>query len=368
MTTPLLQNPDVEFERLYEKYARIVYRYALALMRNPADAEDITQTTFLNAYRAMKGGERPLKPRHWLLKIAHNACRMRWVRNSRRPQEVAARGNGRAARRARAGPAERPRRAQRAGEAPFNQRSAIVMRELEGRSYEEIAETLDVTVPAVEALLVRARRSMRLRRSAINALGAVQLPASLESFFAGSAAVATGGALAGSIAFKAAAVLVAGLVAGGAGYTVVDAATKGSHPKPARAKVVQPDQTSHASGPAATGAKAPARAAGAKQKQHAGPPARPSTRAPRRSPDDRDGGRARRRPGRLARAVAPVPPRRAARAGRPGSSALQPTARRAAAAGGALGAPGPGAAATPAAAAGADHPGRPAPASPPRLP
>jgi hypothetical protein len=158
-----------------------------------------------------------------LLKIAHNACRMRWVRNSRRPQEVPLDGK---VEQIVVAEQERPNLRvvlDELAKLPFNQRSALVMRELEGRSYEEIAETLDVTVPAVETLLVRARRAMRSKRSAINALGAVQLPASLESFF-GSGAVATGGALAaGGVVFKAAAVLVAGLVAGGAGYTAVGA-------------------------------------------------------------------------------------------------------------------------------------------------
>jgi DNA-directed RNA polymerase specialized sigma24 family protein len=53
------------------------------------------------------------------------------------------------------------------GRLPFNQRSAIAMRELEGRSYDEIADTLGVTVPAVEALLVRARRALRVQRAAV---------------------------------------------------------------------------------------------------------------------------------------------------------------------------------------------------------
>src|SRR5438093_3976636 len=76
------------FELLYRRYVKDVYRYTLALLRNPADAEDVTQTTFLNAYRAFKRGEEPLKPHHWLIKIAHNACRSRYVRTARRPVEV----------------------------------------------------------------------------------------------------------------------------------------------------------------------------------------------------------------------------------------------------------------------------------------
>src|SRR5207244_7180620 len=62
-----------DFELLYRRYAQDVYRYALALLRNPADAEDVTQTTFLNAYRAYLRGEDPIKPQNWLIKIAHNA-------------------------------------------------------------------------------------------------------------------------------------------------------------------------------------------------------------------------------------------------------------------------------------------------------
>ena len=54
---------DRSFERLYRKHAGDVYRYALVVLRNQADAEDVTQTTFLNAYRAMEKGERPRSPR-----------------------------------------------------------------------------------------------------------------------------------------------------------------------------------------------------------------------------------------------------------------------------------------------------------------
>src|SRR2546423_14823923 len=86
-TTPLDDPRDRAFERMYQRYVQDVYRYALAVLRNPADAEDVTQTTFLNAYRAYKDGEEPVKPQHWLIKIAHNACLTRYQRAGRRPQE-----------------------------------------------------------------------------------------------------------------------------------------------------------------------------------------------------------------------------------------------------------------------------------------
>src|SRR5438477_11644471 len=80
---------DRGFERLYRRHVGDVYHYALAVLRNPADAEDVTQTTFLNAYRAFSSGTRPDKPRHWLIAIAHNVCRQRFRQAARRPAEVA---------------------------------------------------------------------------------------------------------------------------------------------------------------------------------------------------------------------------------------------------------------------------------------
>src|SRR5437763_628440 len=80
---------DRAFEQLYKRHARDVYQYALALLANPVDAEDVTQTTFLNAYRAFQQGERPHKPHNWLIAIAHNVCRMRWRQAGSRPREVA---------------------------------------------------------------------------------------------------------------------------------------------------------------------------------------------------------------------------------------------------------------------------------------
>ena len=59
---------DQAFEHLYRRHVKDVYHYALALLRNPADAEDVTQTTFMNAYRAYKRGETPIKPVLQLLK------------------------------------------------------------------------------------------------------------------------------------------------------------------------------------------------------------------------------------------------------------------------------------------------------------
>ena len=152
---------DRSFERLYRRHAPHVYRYAYGMLRNRADAEDVTQTTFLNAYKALERGDDPRAPLNWLIKIAHNVCLQRFRTAARRPQEIeldydvadeiAAADDGPAA--------EDIRRA--LGHLAFNQRAAIVLREIEGRSYAEIAEVLGLSASAVETLVFRARRSLR---------------------------------------------------------------------------------------------------------------------------------------------------------------------------------------------------------------
>src|SRR4051795_2723077 len=268
--TPILarQRPDRTLERLYKKHAGDVYRYALVVLRNPADAEDVTQTTFMNAYRAIERGERPRAPQNWLSAIAHNVCRQRFRQSQRRPNEVelneslaeAMTADGDAV------SAEDIRRA--LGHLAFNQRAALVMRELEGRSYAEIAEVLGLSVSAVETLIFRARRALReqlegaltcgeaelsiskqldgrlsrrekgqlrahLRecaecatfarrqraaRTALKSLGAVPLPASPASLFGGGG----GGAAAGAVAAaKVAAVVAATAAVGGGSFAAV---------------------------------------------------------------------------------------------------------------------------------------------------
>src|SRR5205809_7694112 len=270
--TPILarQRPDRAFERMYKKHAGDVYRYALVVLRNPADAEDVTQTTFMNAYRAIERGERPRAPQNWLIAIAHNVCRQRFRQTQRRPNEVELNESL-----AEAAPedeerisAEDIRRA--LGHLAFNQRAALVMRELEGRSYQEIARILGLSVSAVETLIFRARRALReqleegitcheaelsisrqldgrlsrkeksglrahlrecedcarfarrqrAQRGAIKSLALIPLPASLNSFFGHGGGAAAGGsaALGGGIAIKAAAIGATAVGASGVGY------------------------------------------------------------------------------------------------------------------------------------------------------
>src|SRR4051794_15733071 len=149
------------FENLYRDHVGGVYRYALAVTGNTSDAEDVTQTTFLNAFRAFERGERPLKPQNWLMTIAHNVCRQRARHSASRPSEVEYDDRVSEARTA-ADDVPTATDIRRAlARLPYTQRATLVMRELEGRSHTEIAEVLGLTVQATEMLAFRARRALR---------------------------------------------------------------------------------------------------------------------------------------------------------------------------------------------------------------
>src|SRR4029077_13612124 len=104
---------------------------------------------------------------------------------------------------------------------------AIVMRELEGRSYQEIAGVLGLSVSAVEALLFRARRNLQLRRRALGVLTTVPLPGSLASFIGGGggAVVAGSAAVGANLVLKAGGVVAVGAATAGVGYKSVHAIT-----------------------------------------------------------------------------------------------------------------------------------------------
>jgi RNA polymerase sigma-70 factor, ECF subfamily len=218
------------FERIYRRYVGDVYRFALAVVRDPAEAEDVTQTTFLNAYRAFERGDRPRRVNSWLIAIAHNAIRSRQRRSLRRPNEVPLDD----AIHALALPAEDQASVREVlevlGQLPETQRAALAMRELEGRSYPEIAETMGVSVTAVESLIARARRTLRTKR--LRGLIAVPLPRALRTF------LEQGDAAGSSLMLKAAAVLAtAGALVGGAAVT---SKTAGATKPPARAASPEP--------------------------------------------------------------------------------------------------------------------------------
>lgn len=138
------------FERVYRRHAGDVYRYALAVLRDPDAAEQVTQTTFLNAYRCLEQTQGARPSLNLLLALAHDLCRRRTgaIRDERAfaaPEEELTEDDVRRA----------------LARLPFDERTVLVMREVESRSYQEIARILAVPVARIEALIFRARRSLR---------------------------------------------------------------------------------------------------------------------------------------------------------------------------------------------------------------
>src|SRR5690242_2002663 len=124
-----------------------------------SDAEDVLQDVFLRAYHALRADARPLTLRAWLYRVAHNRC----IDHLRRPNPAAADifDLNRAPQEEPASAAERREDLRRlvadVRRLPEQQRSALLMREMDGLSYNELADALGVTVPAIKSLLVRAR-------------------------------------------------------------------------------------------------------------------------------------------------------------------------------------------------------------------
>ena len=130
-----------------------------AVLGNHADAEDVTQATFLNAYRALERGERPRPLDSWLIAIAHKLCDQR-ARQEARRERVAYEDQSHEAVPEDDGPS--PSDVSRGlRRLPFDQRAALIMREVEGRGYPELAHIFGITIGDVETLLFRARRALR---------------------------------------------------------------------------------------------------------------------------------------------------------------------------------------------------------------
>jgi RNA polymerase sigma-70 factor, ECF subfamily len=212
---------------LFEQHGRTVYGLCRLLLRDADEAEDAAQQTFLSAYRAVAGGVVPRDSGAWLATIARNECRNRVRSRMREPlfvettqygvteplEETAARG----------AEVEALKAALR--ELPEKQREAVLLRDVYGLRYGEIATAIGATRPAVEALLFRARRRLQGRlRPLRDAAAALLVPAPLRDALAEAIPGFTssgGGAAAGAAAgLTAAKIATATLLVGTAGTTV----------------------------------------------------------------------------------------------------------------------------------------------------
>lgn len=148
------------FRVIHDRYRTRLFAYARQMLAGSRqDAEDALQDVFVRAYGALRANDREVSLRAWLYRVAHNRCIDELRRPAPPPPETFELIRP---------PANDPitateqreslrRLVADVGRLPEQQRSALLMREISGMSYDDLAVALDVTVPAIKSLLVRAR-------------------------------------------------------------------------------------------------------------------------------------------------------------------------------------------------------------------
>jgi RNA polymerase sigma-70 factor (ECF subfamily) len=161
------------FDLLVLKYQHRVLKLVGRFVSDPAEAEDVAQEAFIKAYRALPAFRGDSAFYTWLYRIAINTAKNALVSNRRRPVDfdLDMQDPDQYERHARLKEADTPEGVLLTDEIrvvvekaleqlPEDLRTAIVLRELEGLSYEEIAEAMDCPVGTVRSRIFRAREAI----------------------------------------------------------------------------------------------------------------------------------------------------------------------------------------------------------------
>jgi RNA polymerase sigma-70 factor, ECF subfamily len=161
------QQLDRDFTELYRTHLRDVYSYAYYRIGNHHDAEDVTEQTFLQAYRHFaralrESNGRPLRP--WLIRIAHNLAANYYRDRSRRPQtnleDAGVISAPHATEELVEGREEVKEVLAGVADLPDDRREALIMRFALGMENREIARALDRSEGATKVLIHRAIRQL----------------------------------------------------------------------------------------------------------------------------------------------------------------------------------------------------------------
>jgi RNA polymerase sigma-70 factor, ECF subfamily len=147
------------FHELVDRHAQALYRLAVSLVGNSADAEDVLQEAFAGAFRGARGFEARASVKTWLTRILVLQA-AKWRRSRKPMQDVAQAAHPTGGETASGVDARLDLQAALREMSP-EFREVIVLRELEQMSYEEIAGVLDVPRGTVESRLYRARAELR---------------------------------------------------------------------------------------------------------------------------------------------------------------------------------------------------------------
>jgi RNA polymerase sigma factor (sigma-70 family) len=207
---------EAAFDAIVDRYRTPLTRYCAGIV-GPSRAEDAAQQALINAHDALKRTDEVRHLRSWLYRIAHNAA-LNVLRAVRDDVSLDAASDATAV--AEDGPAATFERSERfratvdaLRELPERQRAALVLRELEGRSHEEIAATLGVTKGSARQHLMRARVALR---TAVTAVTPYPLIVRLSEMIASPGAAGWTDAAVGAGAGATLAKLTAGIAATGA--------------------------------------------------------------------------------------------------------------------------------------------------------
>ena len=151
---------DAAFSVIHDRYRQRLFAYSRQMLGGSRqDAEDALQDVFLRAYSALRSNDRPLSLRAWLYRVAHNRCIDHLRRPTPPPTDLFD-----TSRKPIYDPMDEAMRREDLRQLvadvqrlPEQQRSALLMREIDGLSYAELSEALGVSLQATKSLLVRAR-------------------------------------------------------------------------------------------------------------------------------------------------------------------------------------------------------------------
>lgn len=176
----ILDNHPEEYEKLVRRHQDHIYGLCLSLMKNPTDAEDAAQEIFLKAYRRLRDFRFESTFSTWLYRVAYYHSLDLLKARSRHPAQsldalTEARGEF----------AEEPTQpvestdqtdlARQALESLNpDERLILSLREIQGLTYEELTETLTLSLDAVKSRLRRARESLRLQARHFSVTAVVQ--------------------------------------------------------------------------------------------------------------------------------------------------------------------------------------------------
>ena len=160
LVTLTRRGDQAAFETLVSRYQSKLLGFCRHMLSNREDAEDVLQEVFAAAYTAMLADDRPIMVKPWFYRIARN----RSLNHMRRAKAVGVDSMDIHVSEFGLSTADRVQRREEflgvmsdISVLPETQRTALLLREIDGLPYEQIAEVMETTVPSVKSLLVRAR-------------------------------------------------------------------------------------------------------------------------------------------------------------------------------------------------------------------